>query len=422
MDWLSQCGEMTCQWQEKWIKFDHKGSKIKLQGMLQDTSQIQMLEVAVEQVVKWHKGNDVWATALIETVTREVIAHPPAAIQEILDRFSSVFEDPKVLPPHRQFDHAIHTLPEVAPVNSKPYRYAPFQKTEIERQVKEMLAAGLIVPSMSPFASPVLLVKKKDGTWRFCIDYRRLNSVTVKSKFPMPIVDELLDELAGSRFFSKLDLRSGYHQIRMVEADELKTAFKTHHGQFQFRVMPFGLTNAPATFQCLMNSIFAPYIRQFVLFFMDDILVYSKSLEEHLHHLKLVFSLLQQHQLYAKRSKCVFAVQQVEYLGHTISAAGVATDSDKTQVVLQWPTPSTVTELRGFLGLTGYYRKFVQNYSIIAKPLTNLLKKKAFAWTPDSETTFQQLKHALSHTLVLALLDFSLPFFLESVILVLVPF
>lgn len=264
------------------------------------------------------------------------------------------------MPPHRVFDHAIHLLPDSLPVNSRPYRYSPLQKDEIEKQVTEMLQVGTIIPSLSPYASPVLLVKKKDGSWRFCIDYRKLNTITVKSKFPLPIVDELLDELADTTVFSKLDLRAGYHQIRMLPADEVKTAFKTHHGHYQFRVMPFGLTNVPATFQCVMNSIFAPYVRKFVLVFMDDILVYSKTLSEHVDHLSMVLEVLKTNQFYVKLSKCSFAQSQLEYLGHIISDKRAATDSEKTRVMLAWPTPTTVTESRGFLGLTRYYRKFVK--------------------------------------------------------------
>lgn len=171
----------------------------------------------------------------------------------------------------------------------------------------ELLAAGLIVPSNSPFASPVLLVQKKDGTWRFCIDYRKFNDITVKNRFPMPLVDEILDELAGTKYFAKLDMRSGYHQVRMRPEDEFKTAFKTHHGHYQFRAMPFGLTNAPATFQNIMNEVLAPFLRKFVLVFLDDILIYSPSLESHLSHLQLVLEKLREHKLYMKMSKCSFA-------------------------------------------------------------------------------------------------------------------
>jgi hypothetical protein len=230
----------------------------------------------------------------IEDDTIPPVAPPsfPEAVQKLLQQFDQLFQEPSSLPPHRDCDHHIPLLPGAKPVNVKPYRYSPQQKTEIEKQVQDMLAAGLIQHSTSPFASPVILVKKKDGTWRFCIDYRGLNNITVKNKYPMPIVDELWDELSGSQWFTKLDLRAGYHQIRLVPTDEHKTAFKTHLGLYEFKVMPFGLTNAPATFQSAMNNIFSNMIRKCVLVFMDDILIYSPTLEDHLSHLQQVFQLL----------------------------------------------------------------------------------------------------------------------------------
>ncbi|WVZ83528.1 hypothetical protein U9M48_030666 [Paspalum notatum var. saurae] len=326
-------------------------------------------------------------------------------LNSLLDKFAALFQEPAGLPPQRSISHHIRLLLGTTAVAVRPYRYAHIQKDELERQCAEMLHQGVIRPSSSAFSSPALLVRKQDGSWRLCIDYRALNSKTVKDKYPIPVIEELLDELRGVRYFTKLDLRSGYHQVLMHPGDVHKTAFRTHQGLFEFLVMPFGLTNAPATFQALMNTILQKFLRRFVLVFFDDILIYSSSWAEHLQHIHLVLQTLADHQLFLKRSKCSFAAELVAYLGHVISSQGIAMDDDKIKAVLSWPVPRTVRAVRGFLGLAGYYRRFIKDYGATAAPLTKLLRKEA--------TAFRALQSAITSAPVLQLPDFQQPFVVE---------
>lgn len=236
-------------------------------------------------------------------------------------------------------------------MNTKPYRYPHFQKEAMSKIIADMLLEGLTRPSTSLYSSPILLVKKKDGTWRFCVDYRALNAITIRDRFPIPTIDELLDKLHGASYFSKIDLWSGYHQIRLAQEDIPKTGFRTFDGHYEFLVMPFGLTNAPSTFQAAMNDLLRPYLRKFILVFFDDILIFSPTWSTHLKHLEQILKLLLQHQFFAKFSKCQFGVRSVEYLGHIISAQGVQADPSKLEAIKEWPRPNSLTALRAFLGL-----------------------------------------------------------------------
>ncbi|XP_073270442.1 uncharacterized protein [Primulina huaijiensis] len=304
----------------------------------------------------------------------------------------------------REVEFGIELMPGTSPISRTPYRMAPAELRELKAQLQDLLDKGYIRPSVSPWGAPVLFVRKKDGTMRLCIDYRQLNKVTIKNKYPLPRIDDLFDQLQGTSVYSKIDLRSGYHQIRVREEDIQKTAFRTRYGHYEFLVMPFGLTNAPAVFMSLMDRVFQPYLDRFVIVFIDDILIYSRSEAEHVGHLSSVLQVLRDRQLYAKLSKCEFWLDRVVFLGHVISRGGISVDPTKVEAVLQWSAPTSVPEIRSFLGLAGYYRRFIEGFSKIARPLTQLTQKGVrFQWSEACERSFQELKHRLTTAPVLSI-------------------
>lgn len=266
------------------------------------------------------------------------------------------------------------------------YRLSTKEKQEFEAQVKDLLAKGFIQPSNSPYGSPVLFVQKKDGSLRMCVDYRALNSISRKDKFPLPKIDDLLDRLHGARCFTSLDLQSGSHQIRKHEDDVPKTAFRTHQGLFQFKVLSFGLTNlnAPAAFQRQMNSIFKGL--SYVLVYLDDILIFSKDESEHKKHVRHVLDTLKVNKLYAKNSKCSFFERSVKFLGHVVSGEGVSVDPTKLSAILNWPEPRSPSDVRSFLGLGNHFKRFIQGYSKLTAPLAQLIKPSAVFDFSSNET------------------------------------
>jgi hypothetical protein len=248
---------------------------------------------------------------------------------------------------------------------------SPLELAEAEKQLSELLEKGFIQPSKSPYGAPILFVRKKNGKLRMCVDYRALNRITVKNRYPLPRIDELLDRLHGARIFSKLDLQSGYWQCRIAAEDVPKTAFRTRYGHFEWLVMPFGLCNAPATFQAAMNDTLRPFLDKFVIVYLDDILIFSPDETTHMQHLDQVLGALKRDGYYAGLSKCAFGLREVDFLGHVISGDGIKPDPGKIQAVKDWPTPQSVRDIRAFLGLTGYYRRFILHYAHLALPLTH---------------------------------------------------
>jgi hypothetical protein len=321
--------------------------------------------------------------------------------------FPDVFpEELPGMPPDREVEFVIDLLPGTAPISKQPYKMSVEELKELKKQLTKLQEAGYIRTSSSPWGAPVLFVQTKDGSQRMCVDYRSLNDVTMKNKYLLPRIKDLFDQMRGARVFSKIDLRSGYHQMKIRPSDIPKTVFSTRYGLYEFIVMSFGLTNAPAYFMNLMNKVFMEYLERFVVVFIDDILIYSKSDSDHEEHLRLVLQKLRDNQLYTKYSKCEFCIDKVPFLGHIISNGGISVDPAKVKEIVAWSIPNTVTEVWSFLGLAGYYWRFIEGFSKIAKPMTSLLEKgREFKWDEKCQDSFDQLKMRLMSPLVLVMLD-----------------
>jgi hypothetical protein len=322
----------------------------------------------------------------------------------VVREFSDVFPDnlPR-MPPQRVFEFKIELQLSTAPVAKALYKMSPGELKELKIQLQDLPDKGYIHPSTSSWGYSALFVEKKDKELRLCVDYRPLNVITIKNKYPLPRIDILFDQLAGAQAFSKIDLCFGYHQIKIRVEGIPKTAFTTRYGLFEYLVMYFGLMNVSAHFMYLMNYIFMPELDKFVVVFIDDILIYSRSMEKHEEHLQIVLQQLQEHQLYAKFSKCEFWIKEVPFLGHVVSPEGITVDPSKVKEVLDWKPLTSVSEVRSFLGLAGYYRQFISHFSKITKPITELLKKgNKYVWSDAWDEAFKNLNKLLTTSPMLA--------------------
>lgn len=342
------------------------------------------------------------------------IAVIPSKYNAYLDVFSE--EQASTLPAHRPgADHAIPLLEGAQPPFGPIYPLSQDELSVLSDYIKTNLENGFIRPSTSPAGAPILFVKKKDGSLRLCVDYRGLNKVTIKNRYPLPLINEMLDRLSSASVFTKLDIRNAYHRIRIHEGDEWKTAFRTRYGHFEYQVMPFGLTNAPGSFQGLINDVLREYLDQFVVVYLDDILIFSNDPTSHQEHVKLVLEKLRSAGLFAKAEKCEFDVDEVEFLGFRVGRSGVTMDSSKVTCIADWPTPATVHDIQVFLGFANFYRRFIADYSRITTPLTSLLKKNVpFNWSQAQEDAFKMLKTRFTSAPILQHYKPDVPIFLET--------
>ena len=385
------------------MNLSKKGKKLKKGAELARCEElVSVVTIPPEEAPTGEEDLPFHLVALYEKSTAGLSEEDARKVRKLLTNYSDVFSSgPMDLGLTGLVKHHIPTA-DKPPIRQRPRRIPFALREEAERTVTEMHQQGVIEPSASPWTSPVVLARKKDGSLRFCVDYRQLNAITHKDSYPLPRIDETLESLAGSEWFSTLDLKSGYWQVELAKEDKEKTAFSTGAGLWQFKVMPFGLCNAPATFERLMERVLAGVPPEIALVYLDDILIHSRSVADHLVHLQGVLECLRRAQLKLSPKKCALFQLEVKYLGHIVSRSGVSVDPEKTRCILTWPTPSCVRELRGFLGLCSYYRRFVQGFADIARPLHQLTEKKAlFAWTEETQLAFNQLKRMLTGTPVL---------------------
>ena len=432
--WLDKL-EPHIKWSSCSMRFNHRGKThhlISIDDVATRQTRDETLIISAAQFRQATSDNSPVYFLSIRQVGPPPDPDPPSAppsgfppdwqdrVHATLSRFPDVLPtlhspDDEVKPTYdhsktRAIKHEIDIIPGSAPPCRGIYRMAPSELDELKAQLTDLMNRGLIQPSTSPYGAPVLFVKKKNGKNRMVIDYRLLNSITVKNKYPIPRIDDLLDQLHGSTVFSKIDLASGYHQVPIAEGHEHRTAFRTRFGSFEFKVLPFGLCNAPSTFQRMINEVLLPYLDKFVLLYLDDICIYSKTPEEHLQHLEQVLSALRKHNLLAQASKCEFGLRSIDFLGHIVSADGIKVDPAKVKAVMDWPIPTSKHDVLSFKGLAGFYRRFIKDFSKIAAPLSALTGNVPFKWTPIEQASFDALKQALTTAPVLASPDFTKPF------------
>jgi hypothetical protein len=371
MDWLDQHYSLLECHNKRFTCLDEEAKRKIVQGILRVVA---VREISAMQLKKCYRKGCQLFVDHVEEASRDEVAR--IGDHEVLTEFKDVFQEVLGLPPKKDIDFSINLMPRASPVSKAPYRMSMPELKELQLHLEEILNKGYIHPSVSPWGAPVLFMKKKDGTLRLCIDFRQLNKVTVKNKYPLPRIDNLFDQLKGVKIFSKIYLRLGYHLVRIKDEDISKTAFRTRYGHYKFTVVSFGLSNAPAIFMFLMNGVFRNYLDKFVIVFLDDIFVYSKSEEEHEQCLRMVLQVLREHQLYAKLSKFSFYQRQIHYLGNIISEEGIVVDPEKVEAIREWLALRNVAEVRSFMGLTVYYKRFIAGFSRIAYPITSLQRKE----------------------------------------------